>query len=143
MRLLLDVNVLIALFDDDHFFNGKARALFARPKLKIATCPLVENGVMRVLNTPRYSKFGPLGFEPVRQRLIQITKDTDHQFWPDDVSIRSAGVMHFEHLLGHNQLTDAYLLALAIKHGGSLATFDQTVALSAVHGARSAHLTLL
>ena len=79
----------------------------------------------------------------MRQRLIQITQDTDHQFWPDDVSIRSAGVIHFEHLLGHNQLTDAYLLALAIKHGGSLATFDQTVALSAVHGARSAHLTLL
>ena len=49
----------------------------------------------------------------------------------------------FEHLLGHNQLTDAYLLALAVKHGGSLATFDQTVVLSAVHGARSAHLTLL
>ena len=58
MRLLLDVNVLIALFDDDHFFNGKARARFARSKLKIATCPLVENGVMRVLNAPRYSKFG-------------------------------------------------------------------------------------
>lgn len=50
MRLLPDVNVLIALFDDDHFFNAKARALFARPRLKIATCPLVENGVMRVLN---------------------------------------------------------------------------------------------
>ena len=71
VRLLLDVNVLIALFDDDHFFNGKARARFARSKLKIATCPLVENGVMRVLNAPRYSKLGPLGFEPVRQRLIQ------------------------------------------------------------------------
>ena len=58
-------------------------------------------------------------------------------------SIRTPGVIRFEHLLGHNPLTDAYLLALAIKHGGSLATFDQTVALSAVHGARNAHLTLL
>ena len=106
-------------------------------------CPLVENGVMRVRNALRYSKFAPLGFEPVRQRLIQITNDTDHQFWPDEVNIRSAGVMHFEHLLGHNQLSNAYFLALAIKHGGSLATFDQTVALSAVHGARSADLTLL
>ena len=140
MRLLLDVNVLIALFDDDHFFNGKARARFARPKLQIATCPLVENGVMRVLNAPRYSKLGPLGFEPVRQRLIQITKDTDHQFWPDDVSVRSAGVIQFEHLLGHNQLTDAYLLALAVKHGGSLATFDQAVALRAQCMGRAARI---
>lgn len=143
MRLLLDVNVLIALFDDDHFFNAKARALFARTKLKIATCPLVENGVMRVLNAPRYSKRGALGFELVREHLNRLCAGTDHAFWPDDLSIRTPGVIRFEHLLGHNQLTDAYLLALAIKHGGSLATFDQTVALSAVHGARNAHLTLL
>ena len=71
------------------------------------------------------------------------TPATDHAFWADDLSIRTPGVIHFEHLLGHNQLTDAYLLALAVKHGGSLVTFDQTVALSVVHGARGIHLTVL
>ena len=143
MRLLCDVNVWIALLDDDHVFNDRARAVFSRRSLKIATCPLVENGVVRVLNAPRYRGAGPVGFAPVRDKLVQICAAHDQAFWPDDISLRDAGTFDFNFLLGHNQLTDAYLLALAVKHGGSLATFDQAVARAAVPGAKQHQLTVL
>jgi uncharacterized protein len=66
MRLLLDVNVWVALFDDAHIQNAPARKLFKQPKLKIATCALTENGVLRVLNLPGYAKRAPPGFELIR-----------------------------------------------------------------------------
>jgi predicted nucleic acid-binding protein len=69
MRLLLDVNVWIALFDEAHVFAGQAAALMETPGIKIATCPLVENGVIRVLNVPAYARIGPIGFERVRAQL--------------------------------------------------------------------------
>jgi toxin-antitoxin system PIN domain toxin len=142
-RLLLDVNVWIALLDDNHFFNAQARALFARSHLRIATCAMTENGVMRVLNAPRYSAAVAPGFEAVRKKLAYICTRIDHEFWPDDVSVRDPDRFDFNYLLGHNQLTDAYLLALAVAHDGSLATFDQAVALRAVHGAQARHLRVL
>ena len=140
MRWLLDVNVWIALFDDAHVFSAQANALIERPRIKIATCPLVENGVIRVLNLPGYGRRGAVGLQRVRDRLRQACEQLDHEFWPDDVSLRDDAVIDFDRLHGYNQVTDAYLLALAVAHGGSLATFDQGVALDAVHGATPRHL---
>lgn len=140
MRLLLDVNVWVALFDDAHVFSAQANALIDRPRLKIASCPLVENGVIRVLNLPGYGKRGALGLRRVRDRLQHACSQLDHEFWPDDLSLRD-DVVDFDRLQGHHQLTDAYLLALAVSKGGSLATFDQTVALETVRGATARHLT--
>ncbi|MBI3370037.1 MAG: PIN domain-containing protein [Burkholderiales bacterium] len=143
MRLLLDVNVWVALFDDAHVFAVQANALIERPRVKIATCPLVENGVIRVMNLPGYGKRGALGLHRVRDQLRQACAQLDHEFWPDDVSLRDDGVVNFERLHGHSQITDAYLLALAVARGGSLATFDQAITLGAVHGATARHLTRL
>lgn len=143
MRLLLDVNVWIALFDDAHFHNAQALALFQQPKLKIATCALTENGVLRVMNLPGYAKRAPPGFELVRQKLLLACADVDHAFWPCSVSLRSEGILNWARIMGHNQITDAYLLALAVHHGGALATFDQRVALSTVTAAEKHHLQLL
>jgi uncharacterized protein len=142
MRLLLDVNVWIALFDDAHLFSPAANALIDTPKLQIATCPMVENAVIRILNLPSYARIGPVGFELVRAQLKQVCQSVDHQFWPDDLSLRD-DVLEFARITGHNQITDAYLLALAVKRGGALASFDQAVALSAVKGASTKHLRLL
>jgi uncharacterized protein len=142
MRLLLDVNVWIALFDDAHLFSPAANALFDMPKLQIATCPLVENAVIRILNLPSYARIGPVGFERVRAQLKQVCQAIDHQFWPDDLSLRD-DVLDFARITGHNQITDAYLLALAVKRDGALASFDQAVALSAVKGASAKNLRLL
>jgi predicted nucleic acid-binding protein len=74
-RLLLDVNVWIALLDDAHVHNTEALVLFPKPKLQIATCALVENRVLRVLNLPGYSQRGPAGFDAVRAKMALATFD--------------------------------------------------------------------
>lgn len=143
MRYLLDVNVWVALLDEAHVHHALAVAFMQRRKVQIATCPLVENGVIRVLNLPGYSKHGPAGFEAVSNKLQQICADADHEFWPDTLSLRSPNQVNWSRVLGHNQITDVYLLALAVANKGSLATLDHRVALSTVIGATKEHLMLL
>jgi len=143
MRLLLDVNVWIALFDDAHVHSHSANALLAQPALKIATCPIIENAVIRVLNLPAYGRVGPFGLERVRQQLQRCCSELDHEFWPDDISLRDHTRADLSRISGHNQLTDVYLLALAAEHDGCLVSFDQAIALSAVPAAAAKHLRLL
>ena len=143
MRLLLDVNVWIALFDDDHIHNVQVLSLMAKPGLQIATCALTENGVLRVMNLPSYGKRAPPGFDAVRSKLTLVCGELDHEFWPCDVSLRDESVLNWTRIIGHNQITDAYLLALAVRYGGALATLDHRIALSAVTGATADHLVLL
>lgn len=114
-----------------------------RRRVKIATCPLVENGVIRILNLPGYSKLGPAGFEPVQRKLQQICADLDHEFWPDSLSLRTESRINWSRVLGHNQITDVYLLALAVANRGCLVSLDHRVALSTVIGAGSSNLMLL
>lgn len=149
MRYLLDVNMWVALLDEAHAHHAQAIAFMQRRKVQIATCPLVENGVIRVLNLPGYSKFGPAGFEAVSSKLRQICSNADHQFWPDGVSLCSLGKdqnrpqVNWSRVMGHNQITDVYLLALAVANQGCLATLDHRVALSTVVSASKEHLLLL
>jgi len=112
LRYLPDVNVWIALLDEAHVHHTHALAFMTTPALKIASCPLVENGVIRILNLPGYSKFGPVGFDKVSCKLRDICADMDHEFWPDSVSLRTVGMIDWSRVLGHNQITDSYLLAL-------------------------------
>lgn len=142
-RLLLDINVWIALLDEAHVHNSKARTLMKRPGLRIATCPIIENGVLRVLNLPGYSAYGPPGFQRVRDKLDEICRKHNHEFWPDDVSLRNDSVADWSRVFGHNQVTDVYLLALAVAHGGCLTTLDHRIALNAVPAAKGIHLLLL
>ena len=143
MRLLLDVNVWVALLDEAHIHHGLANKLFAQPKLQIATCALTENGSLRVLNLPGYSQRAPPGFDAVRAKIALACADVDHEFWPCTLSLRSDNILDWTRVMGHNQITDAYLLALAVQHQGALATFDHRVALSVVVGAKEKNLVLL
>ena len=143
MRALLDVNVWVALFDDAHQFSERANAFIAQPGVQIATCPLVENGVIRVLSLPSYGRKGGLSIQRVREQLQKACAELNHTFWPDDISLRDDQHANFARVQGHNQITDLYLLALAVRHGGCLVTLDQAIALSSVHGATPAHLHLL
>ncbi len=142
-RMLLDVNVWVALFDDAHVASAQANALIDTPGIAIATCPLVENGVIRILNLPSYGRRGALGLQRVRAQLIYACHSLDHEFWPDDVTLRDDGAVDFNRVHGHNQITDLYLLALAVKRHGSLVTFDQNIPLDAVRGADARHLRVL
>ena len=143
MRYLLDVNLWIALFDDAHTHSARANAFIAKRAIKIATCPLVENGVIRVLNLPNYALRGAVGIDQVKRQLKHATAELDHEFWPDDVSMLDDRRIDFSKIFGHNQISDVYLLALAVAHRGALVTFDQHIAFTAVKGATEKHLVVL
>jgi toxin-antitoxin system PIN domain toxin len=143
MRTLLDVNVWIALFDGAHQFAARANAFVDTAGLQIASCPIVENGVIRVLSSPHYSRHASLTIQQVREQLRRVYGELDCAFWADDVSLRDESLFNFSRVQGHNQITDLYLLGLAVRHGGRLASFDQGIAISSVHGAGPEHLLLL
>jgi uncharacterized protein len=143
MRALLDVNVWVALFDDAHQFSDRANAFIEARDTKIATCPLVENAVIRVMSLPSYSQRGGLPIQVVRERLREACAALDHEFWPDEISLRDDPLVDFARVQGHNQITDLYLLALAVHRRGCLASFDQGIALTSVRGATTRSFKLL
>lgn len=133
---LLDVNLLVALFDPDHIHHETAHDWFADNQSGgWATCPVTENGFVRVLANPAYAASISRPSELVA-RLRRFCKGADYHFWIDDVSLLDETLFDPAFLSSHRQLTDIYLLGLAKKHGGRLATFDRTIPLKAVVGAR-------
>ncbi|MGE3841115.1 MAG: TA system VapC family ribonuclease toxin [Vicinamibacterales bacterium] len=144
MRSLLDVNVTIALLDPDHVFHERAHRWWAAQKrFGWASCPLTENGVVRIMSNPAYSAAARFTPGDLIARLRLFAARTNHEFWPDSLSIRDENVLVAERVHGARQLTDLYLLALAVNRGGRLATFDRSVPLSAVPSAESRHLTVI
>lgn len=144
VRSILDVNVVIALLDPDHAFHERAHAWWARhDKAGWASCPITENGVVRIMSHPGYSPNSQFGANDVIAHLGTFVERTNHAFWPDDVSIRDAATILPDRIHGGRQVTDLYLLALAVRHRGRLATFDQSIPISAVPAARPANLTVV
>lgn len=141
-RALLDVNVLIALFDTNHVSHRVAAEwLAARGASGWASCPLTQNGCLRIMASPGYPNPRPV--VEVAERLREATMHSAHAFWPDDLSLLDDGRVDLSRVHGPRQLTDAYLLALAVHHGGRLVTFDRGVPRGAVRGAAAAHLVVL
>ncbi len=139
MRSLLDVNMLIALSDEAQLHFDVARAwLQDNIATGWATCPIIQSGFVRVANK-KASERSPSIPEAVRLLTAWIDQ-SDHEFWPDDLSLLETGAIDHSRLLGHTQITDVYLLALAVKHGGRFVTLDRRLTLSAVRGARPEHL---
>ena len=140
---LLDVNVLVALFDPDHAHHDSAHEWFGRRGADgWATCPITENGLVRILSNPAYSRAEHRA-DDIGRRLELFRTSGHHVFWPDDVSISDPRLFHMARLMGHRQLTDAYLLGLAMRHGGRLATFDRSIPVAVVKGAGDAHLSVI
>lgn len=139
MRSLLDVNVLVALFDSDHSLHGKAIEWFDEHGGEgWASCPITQNGCMRVMSQAGYPNSRPV--LAIAERLRQATSHPSHEFWPDDVSVLDGDTVDASRIHGPKQLTDVYLLALAMAHGGRLVTFDRSIPLAAVAGAQRRHL---
>ena len=103
----------------------------------------MENGVIRVMSLPSYSQRGGLPIQVVRERLREACAALDHEFWPDEISLRDDLLVDFARVQGHNQITDLYLLALAVHRRGCLASFDQGIALTSVRGATARSFKLL
>ena len=142
MRALLDVNVLLALLDADHLHHARARDwLLAHATSGWASCPITQNGCLRIMSQPGYPN--PLPIAAVVERLADATRHRGHRFWPDDLSLLDRRVADPRHIHGPKQITDLYLLALAVKSGGRLATFDDAIPLSAIPGAAKRHLAII
>jgi len=142
MRSLLDVNVLIALLDADHAMHGSATKWFAgNAKEGWASCPITQNGCLRIMSHPGYP--GTVPIARIAERLLEATSHHRHQFWPDDFSVLDPKVVDAHRIQGPKQLTDVYLLALAHRHDGRFVTFDASVHLPAIVGGQSKRLVLL
>ena len=125
---LLDVNVLLALSWPGHGSHSGAQRWFARNAAKgWATCPMVEAGFVRVLSNPAFSSQAVSPKEAIQALAINV-KHPAHQFWPDDISLAGGLAKLQDRIVGHQQITDAYLLCLAIQHRGKLATMDRGMA---------------
>lgn len=142
MRALLDVNVLIALLDSDHLHHARAMDwLMGNIANGWASCPLTQNGCIRIMSQPGYP--GAVLPAVIAGRLAEATATAHHVFWPDTVSLLAKGLIAWRSVLGSRQVTDIYLLALAVQQGGRLVTLDRAVPLSAVSGAKAEHLVVI
>lgn len=140
---LLDVNVLVALFDADHVHHELAHDWFADERHHgWATCPITEIGLVRVLSNPAYS---PVAERPgqILERLATFCASGHHSFWPDIISLLEPTAVRTPLAATHRQLTDVYLLALAVQRESRLATFDQHLPLSAVAGCGPEHVAII
>lgn len=142
MRALLDVNVLIALLDADHSLHVPAMKWFtAHASEGWASCPITQNGCVRVMSSPGYPS--PLPVSAVVERLAEATAHELHEFWPDGVSLIDAKVVDASRVHGPRKVTDLYLLALAASRRGRLVTFDRSIAIDAVPKAQPRHLLVI
>lgn len=139
---LLDANVLIALIDGDHVANALVTGWFeANAGAGWATCPLTQNAVLRIVGTATYRN-SPGAPAAVARNLIDLLEQPGHVFWPDRISLLDPAIFDVSRLSTAAQLTDSYLLGLAVSRGGMLATLDRRLAANAVHdGAR--HLLVI
>ncbi len=142
MRGLLDVNVLIAALDAGHLHHRRVREwLAAEGAHGWSSSPLTQNGCIRIMSQPGYP--APLRPMEVIERLQEATRHHSHAFWADDVSLLDPEVIQSERVVSPRQVTDLYLLALAVRHNGRLVTLDGRIPLDAVPGARREHLVAL
>jgi toxin-antitoxin system PIN domain toxin len=142
---LPDVNVLIALHDPAHQDHDKAHEWFTTEGQQgWATCPLTENGFVRVLSQPNYCN--NVGSPSVALHILENMVSAyakSHQFWHDSPSLRDGTLFHSSYIIGPKQITDIYLLGLCQQNGGSLITFDTRVNIAPIVAPHSNILRIL
>ena len=112
----MDANVLVALIVSDHVHHDAAENWFAGVDDSFATCPITQGSLVRLLMR------GGQSAEDAHAVLTALTGNSRHQFWPDSVSFTDFALRG---VIGHRQVTDAYLAQLARANSGTLATFDR------------------
>lgn len=141
MTFLLDVNALIALVDPKHAAHDYVHAWFTQSGgADWATCPITQNGAVRIVSQPGYpNSTGSPGLAAAA--ISGLVRHPGHEFWHDDISLLDVRLFTLDRMAGPAQVTDTYLLALANKHGGKLATLDRRLVVDAVpDGRASLHL---
>ena len=142
MRALLDVNVLLAMLDSDHVHHRQARRwLEEHRESGWASCAITQNGFVRIISRPAYPN--SITASAATGLLRGATETEHHEFWPCRVSLLDPRVVAEDRIHSYRQVTDVYLLALAVKTEGRLVTFDRSISLGTVHGATAEHLVVL
>lgn len=142
-RFLLDVNVLIALVDSDHVHHDRAHEWFSTlADADWLTCPITQNGIMRVITGPKYVN-GPVRLADAVESLLSLMAQGSHVFVPDDVSLLDREQVDLTRLTSSAQVTDTYLLALATSHNAAFVTFDKRVITTAIASPAMRLLTLV
>jgi len=144
MRTTLDIaeDVLIALLDSDHISHGVAMGWFAKHAPEgWASCPITQNGCIRIMSNPSYPNALPV--PAILKHLADACEEDVHQFWSDEVSLLNAAAFDSARIHGPRQLTDIYLLGLAVEHAGKFVTFDTGIPVAAVRKATTHNLVVL
>ena len=123
-KYLLDVNVLVALTEEGHEHHRTAMRWFNTPRLDWGLCAFSESGLLRISANP---KVGKLTVEEATTMLATLTGIPGYRFWPILTSWADLTAPFRERIFGHNQITDAYLLGLAIHENGILVTLDDAI----------------
>ncbi len=136
MAALLDVNALISLVDSDHVDHRAMQKWFlSHHQEGWATCPLTENGMVRVLSQPAYPSGQRTPMEVIQLlAALKAAFELSYQFWPDDVSLTEEEAFQGELIAGPRQVTDVYLLGLASRRAGTVVSFDRFLAWQGVRG---------
>jgi toxin-antitoxin system PIN domain toxin len=142
MRALLDVNVLVALLDAAHVHHGAASSWLDRNLERgWASCPITQNGCLRVLSSENYPRPQPVA--AVAARLREATATRFHEFWTDDFSVLDTTRLDHDWLLRTRQVNDGYLLAMAVRRDGVFVTLDRGIDLNLVRGAEARHVLVI
>lgn len=142
MLSLYDVSALIALLDENHPAHDAVYQSFNRNiEQGWASCPLTQNGFLRILSQPSYPR--SLSLTEAYERLQASTSTSYHQFIADDISLLDDTLVRYNDLYSYRQITDVYLLALAVAHGARLVTLDAHIPLGGVYGANEDHLVVI
>lgn len=134
--------MLIALIDPAHVAHDSVHRWFeSGGQHAWATCPLTENGVLRIIGQPSYPNTpgSPASVAPV---IASLRNHPGHHFWPDSISMIGNPGVDASLLLTSAQVTDSYLLALAVSRNGKLATLDRRLSAKPVKGGKQALLLL-
>ncbi len=143
MVALLDANVLIALIDPHHIHHEAADDWFAHNRQQgWATCAATENGLLRVVCNPSYQGTRATLKDGIVS-LGRLCEMRGHVFWSELLSIRDSRIFRWNHVQGHRQLTDLYLLGLAVINRGKLVTFDKGISIRAIADATAINLEII
>jgi uncharacterized protein len=123
-KYLLDVNVLMALGDEGHTHQAIAMKWFRTPGLDWGLCAFSEAGFLRLLSNPNVGK---ITLKDATQILAALEKRPGYRFWPIASGWGSLVAPFAGRVFGHQQVTDAYLLGLAVKENGVLVTLDKAI----------------
>lgn len=123
-RFLLDVNMLVALLNEDHVHHQPASEWFDTPNLQWAVCAFSEAGFLRYMTRP---KLGDMSMEDATALLMRLEQEPGYQYQTISADWKTLCGIFFKRLFGHNQITDAFLLGVAVREGLVLVTFDRTI----------------